>query len=149
MTDFGGGWSLEDCQYNCFKIDGCTDIIFAKDNGHCNTFAGCENAGEDSVWQHYKLQGTDLNNESKYSVLFSNGNIWLNLWFFYIFIEEEDKSSTGNNPPQTNPDASSNSGIFITLKHIFDKILFYQKIKQIWGFINFQNARLQLNMAHQ
>ena len=71
LTDFGGGWSLEDCQYNCFKIDGCTDIIFAKDNGHCNTFAGCENAGEDSVWQHYKLQGTDLSNESKYSVLFS------------------------------------------------------------------------------
>ena len=53
---------------------------------------------------------------------------------FYIFIEEEDKSLTGNNPPQTNPDASSDSGIFITRKHIFDKRILYFFIERLNEF---------------
>ena len=57
LRDFGRGWSLEDCQYNCYKTEGCTDMVWAKDSGHCNTFDGCDKAGENNGWQHYMLKG--------------------------------------------------------------------------------------------
>ena len=60
LYDYGSGTTLEYCQQNCLGMSGCTDIVWAPGNGHCNTFDGCDNAGNGNSWFRYALIGKPI-----------------------------------------------------------------------------------------
>ena len=56
ISDAGFGKSLDECKNECENTASCSDITWKPSNEHCMLFDGCENAGDNTDWQHHTLE---------------------------------------------------------------------------------------------